>query len=93
MISHHNKQIMNVLTDKDLSCIKEKYTILLKMGNIYQTGISSIKAISTPEEARLNANFDTYYSNLNKFKTPSFDNTKEYIAAAIASNDINYKTL
>ena len=52
-----------------------------------------MKAISTPEEARLNATYDTYYLNFPKCKASTFKNSKEYIAAAIASNSIDYRVL
>jgi hypothetical protein len=49
------KNITDVLRDKDLQKIKEKYNNILKFGNIYNPEISDIKAIYIPEENRLSA--------------------------------------
>lgn len=70
------KNITDVLRDKDLQKIKEKYNNILKFGNIYNPEISDIKAIYIPEENRLSATVESYYQNLTKYPLYSFESLK-----------------
>lgn len=47
-ISHGHKFISNLLQDKDLQCIKQKFNNILKYGRIYHPEISEINAIFIP---------------------------------------------
>lgn len=40
LISHNERTIRNVLEDKDIVSIKEKYSLMMKFGNIYQYDVS-----------------------------------------------------
>jgi hypothetical protein len=96
MISHNEKTIRNVLEDKDITAIKEKYSVLAKMGSPYNLDVSDLKAIHFPQENRLSVTIQTYYQNYSTGKQPQlprFKCEKEYFREVVESEVINYAQL